>query len=83
MQKHAITYNNTIAIHCYLASCQLTWQVVNGWFLPVFDDFFMEFINIRPAYIRGWVVGWVGGGGGCRGKVGGGKSLNKEERRHK
>ena len=76
MQKHAITYNNTIAIHCYLASCQLTWQVVNGWFLPVFDDFFMEFINIRPAYTRGWV-------GEARDEVGGGKRLNKEARRHK
>ena len=37
--------------------------------------FFMEFINIGPVYIRGG----CGGGGG----VGGGKSLNKEETRHK
>ena len=36
----------------------------------------MEFINIGPVYIRG---GQEGHGDG----VGGGKSLNKEERRHK
>ena len=36
--------------------------------------FLLEFINIGPVYIRGW----VGGGG-----VGGGKSLIKEEIRHK
>ena len=36
----------------------------------------MEFINIGPVYIRGWV-------GGARGGVGGGKTLIKEERRHK
>ena len=44
-----------------LALVQLTWQVNNGWFLPVFDNFFMEFINIGPAYIRGRgvEVGWV------------------------
>ena len=36
----------------------------------------MEFINIGPVYIRG---GQEGHGGG----VGGGKSLIKEERRHK
>ena len=41
-----------------------------------FYDFFMEFINIGPVYIRGWEGGaWDG--------VGGGKSLNKEEIRHK
>ena len=34
---------------------------------------FMEFINIGPKYIRGWVGGWERCGGG----VGGGKSLNK------
>ena len=38
--------------------------------------FLMEFINIGPVYIRGWV-------GGVQGGVGGDKSLNKEERRHK
>ena len=38
--------------------------------------FLIEFINIGPVYIRGWV-------GGVRGGVGGGKSLIKEERRHK
>ena len=38
--------------------------------------FLMEFINIGSAYIRGWV-------GGARGGVGGGKSLIKEEIRHK
>ena len=38
--------------------------------------FLMEFINIGPVYIRGWVGGHGGG-------VGGGKSLIKEERRHK
>ena len=25
-----------------------------SWFSPVFDGFFMEFINIKPAYIKGW-----------------------------
>ena len=39
-----------------------------------FYNFFMEFINIGPVYIRGWV-------GGAWGGVGGGKSLIKEERR--
>ena len=38
--------------------------------------FLMEFINIGPMYITGWV-------GGVRGRVGGGNSLIKEERRHK
>ena len=45
-------------------------------FRQFFTIFFMEFINIGPVYIRGWV-------GGARGGVGGGKSLIKEERRHK
>ena len=40
-----------------LAFVQLTWQVDNGWFLPVFDDFLTEFIYIGPAYKRGWVGG--------------------------
>ena len=44
-------------------------------FRQFFTIFFMEFINIGPVYIRGWV-------GGAQG-VGGGKSLIKEERRHK
>ena len=42
----------------------------------------MEFINIGPVYIRGWAGGaweWEGHGGG----MGGGKSLIKEETRHK
>ena len=38
--------------------------------------FLMKFINIGPVYIRGWE-------GGVWGWVGGGKSLIKEERRHK
>ena len=45
-------------------------------FCQFFMIFFMEFINIGPVYIWGWV-------GGVRGGVGGGKSLIKEERRHK
>ena len=45
-------------------------------FRQFFMIFFMEFINIGPVYIGG---GWEGRGGG----VGGGKSLIKEERRHK
>jgi len=45
-------------------------------FRQFFMIFLMEFINIGPVYIRGWV-------GGARGGVGGGKSLIKEERRHK
>ena len=52
---------------------QLTWQVDNGGFLPVFEDFFMEFINCWLAYIREWV-------GGVGGWICGGKSLNKEAR---
>ena len=43
----------------------------------------MEFINIGPVYIRGWVGGAWGGREGHGGGVGGGKSLIKEERRHK
>ena len=42
-------------------------------FRQFLTSFFMEFINIGPAYIRGWV-------GGVQGGVGGGKSLNKEAR---
>ena len=45
-------------------------------FCQLFDDFFMEFINIGPVYIRG-------GREGLGGEVGGGKSLNKEGRRYK
>ena len=45
-------------------------------FRQFFTIFFMEFINIGPVYIRGGQEGREGG-------VGGGKSLNKEERRHK
>ena len=45
-------------------------------FRQFFTYFFMEFINIGPVYIKEWV-------GGAQGGVGGGKSLNKEERRHK
>ena len=48
--------------------------------------FLMEFINIGPVYIRGWAGwarGWAGGREGCGGGVGGGKSLIKEEIRHK
>ena len=37
--------------------------------------FLMEFINIGPVCIRGWV-------GGAQGGVGGSKSLIKEEIRH-
>ena len=45
-------------------------------FSQFFMIFLMEFINIGPVFIRGWVgVAWGG--------VGGGKSLIKEERRHK
>ena len=59
-----------------LAFVQLTWQVDNGWFSPVFDDFLMEVINIGPAYSYKGMSGKCGG-------VGGGKNLNKEARRHK
>ena len=45
-------------------------------FRQFFTNFLMEFINIGPVYIRGWV-------GGAQGGVGGGKSLIKEEIRHK
>ena len=45
-------------------------------FRQFFTIFVMEFINIGPVYIRGWA-------GGARGGVGGGKSLIKEEIRHK
>ena len=40
----------------------------------------MEFINIGPVYIRGWVGEVQGRSAGekCRGGVGGSKSLNKE-----
>ena len=44
---------------------QLTWQVQyidNGWFLSVFEEFFMEFINIGPAHIQEWVGGMQGWG---------------------
>ena len=45
-------------------------------FRQFFTIFFMEFINIGPVYIRDGLEGHGGG-------VGGGKTLNKEERRHK
>ena len=45
-------------------------------FRQSFMIFLMEFINIGPVYIGGGLEG-------CGGGVGGGKSLNKEERRHK
>ena len=45
-------------------------------FCQFFTILLMEFIDIGPVYIRGWV-------GGARGGVGGGKSLIKEEIRHK
>ena len=68
------THSLSINILSYLlAFAQLTWQVDNDWVLPIFDDFFMEFVNIGPAYMRGWV-------GGAWGRVSGGKSLNKEAR---
>ena len=51
---------------------QLIWQANDGWFSPVFDDFFMEFINIGPVYIRGWV-------GGARGGVDGRKAYTKKQ----
>ena len=51
-------------------------------FHQFFTIFLMEFINIGPVYIRGWAgEAWVGGRGA--GGVGGGKSLIKEEIRHK
>ena len=51
-------HNNLLAI------VQLTRQVDNGWFSPVFTIFLMEFISIGPVYIRGRAgdvqgVGWV------------------------
>ena len=67
---------STIILSYLLAFVQLTWHVDDGWFLPVFDDFFMDFINIGPAWIRG-VREECGDG------VSGGKSLNKEARWHK
>ena len=45
-------------------------------FRQFFTIFLIEFINIGPVYIRGWA-------GGVRGGVDGGKSLIKEEIRHK
>ena len=45
-------------------------------FRQLFTIFLMEFINIGPVYIGGWREGHGDG-------VGGGKSLIKEERRHK
>ena len=39
MQPYAVT--REAFEHSYrLAFVQLTWQVDNGWFSPVFDDFF-------------------------------------------
>ena len=49
-----------IILSYLLAFVQLTWHVDNGWFLPVLKIFFMEFINIGPAYMRRWAGGgWV------------------------
>ena len=49
----SFTEHNITVFSYLLAFLQLTWQVDNGWFLPVFDDFFMEFINVGPMYTRG------------------------------
>ena len=55
-----------IMLSFLLAFVQLTWKVNNGWFLLVFDDLFMEFINIAigPTYIATGVgrrgAGWGG-----------------------
>ena len=43
-------------------------------FHQFFTIFLMEFINIGPVYIRGWV-------GGARGGVGGGKKLNQRRKK--
>ena len=54
-------------------------------FRQFFTILLMEFINIGPVYIRGRAGGvrvW-GGREGRGGGVGGGKSLFKEEIRHK
>ena len=48
---------SVIILSYLLAIVQLTLQVDNGWFSPVFYDFLMEFINIGPVYIRGWAGG--------------------------
>ena len=56
-------HNNTYLASYLLAFVHLTWLVDNGWLSPVFDEFFMEFINIGPAYIRDWVGGAWGFGG--------------------
>ena len=47
-----------IKLSYLLAFVQLTRQVDNDWFLPGFGNFFMEFINIGPVYIRGWGGQW-------------------------
>ena len=55
--------DNNVILSYLRAFLQLTWQIDNGWFSPVFDNFFVEIINIGLAYIRGWVggvQGWVG-----------------------
>ena len=66
----------TITNAMYLPSSQLyalIWQIDDGWYSPGLYAFFMEFINIGPVYIREWAGGvWSGG-----------KSLNREEIRHK
>ena len=59
-----------------LAIVQLTRQVDNGWFSLVFTIFSWNSLILGRCILGG---GWEGRGCG----VGGGKSLNKEEIRHK
>ena len=50
-----------IVLNYLLAFVQLTWLIDDWWFFPMIIS--MEFINIGPAYIRGWAGGcgvrWV------------------------
>ena len=70
-----------IAIHsnaiCNMASTHIVSPLVdNGWFLAVFMIFSWNSLILGQCILGG-------GQEGCRGEVGGGKSLIKEERRHK
>ena len=64
--KTSLALTLSIILSYLLAFVRLTWQVDNGWFSPLFDIFFMEFINIGAAFIR--ALGRRGTGVGGDGK---------------
>ena len=55
IQSQSIFYSKfpggIIIVSYLIAFVKLTWQVDNGWFSQVIDNFFMEFTNIEAVYV--------------------------------